>query len=133
MENHLHVLFNDYFKDYLKFNPLHATVIGKHKYDDQLPNFYSDEYNNNLRDTLQNYLDLANDEVAKSHSDHINLEAFKDMLSLQIEGLNLPFNELPISQMSNIFLEITSLIVEPGLQPLVGSSGRLRFPQCHSK
>ena len=59
MGNYLHVLFNDYFKDYLKFNPLHATVIGEHKHDDQMPNFYSEEYTTNLRDTLHKYLDLG--------------------------------------------------------------------------
>jgi len=34
----LHALFESYFEDDLRANPLRATYIGDHRYDDQLPN-----------------------------------------------------------------------------------------------
>ncbi len=118
MSDQLKILFEDYFRDHLKLNPLHATIIGKHKYDNLLPDFYSDEYTTVLKQHLERYLNNSYNISVTSHRDTINLKAFQDMLKLQIEGLYLPFNELPINQMNNIFLEMMSLIVEPGLQPL---------------
>src|SRR5512137_1745405 len=40
----LDALFENYFEDDLRANPLRATYIGDHRYDDQLPNSIGPEY-----------------------------------------------------------------------------------------
>ena len=111
-------LFQAYFKDNLKLNPLTATVVGLHKYDDQLPNFYSRQYQLISKQHYLAYHQRACQIIPENNRDTINLQIFTDMLSLQLRGLELPFNDLPINQMENIFLYLTSLIIEPGFQPL---------------
>ena len=114
----LNKLFDNYFNDYLKYNPLEATFYGIHTYDNQLPDIYSEEYKNNLIMLLKNYLIKSDNIQVYSHIDYINLKSFKYIISLQLEEVYLPFNELPINQMNNIFLKIMSLILESDIQPI---------------
>ena len=40
----LHALYERYFEDSLRLNPLLATFIGDHRYDDRLPNSIGPDY-----------------------------------------------------------------------------------------
>ena len=136
LANKANILFQQYFNDYLQLNPLFATFIGIHTYDDQLPDFYSDGYHQEEKQLYLDYLSKA-DKVStlskqskltqKLNITRINLEAFRDMLLLKLEGLELPFLELPISQMDNIFLDFMSLVIESGFQPLTSDQELVNF------
>ena len=120
-------IFTDYFNEYLKLNPLFATFIGMHEYDDKLPDYYSDKYHYKEKTFYQRYLTLINNILPITQLDYINIEAFRDLMLLKLEGLHLPFRELPITQMDNIFLSVMSLVIESGFQPLNDKPDLARF------
>src|SRR5512137_1510780 len=53
----LHALFERYFEDQLRLNPLLATYIGDHRYDDRLPNSIGPQYRAEVKARNGRYLD----------------------------------------------------------------------------
>ena len=55
----LDALYEEYFEEGLKLNPIQATFIGDPRYNDQMPNFMSAEFRQQQHDYNQKYLDRA--------------------------------------------------------------------------
>ena len=53
----LDTIYNDYFEQNLKLNPLLATYIGDKRYNDQLPNYLSKQHIAKQRDLNQRFLE----------------------------------------------------------------------------
>ncbi|HEY6641764.1 DUF885 domain-containing protein [Povalibacter sp.] len=107
-------LFDDYFERSLQLNPLQATFIGDHRYDDQLPNYLSPAYLAEALDVERKYLDAAlkYESQPLSAEDRLSLEIFIHERRIAIEGAAFPSELLPLDQMFSIAT----------LMPLLGSA-----------
>src|SRR5689334_1314451 len=55
----LNALYNEYWEENLKLNPVSATFAGDPRYNDQLPNFLTKEFEDKSKAFAQKYLDKA--------------------------------------------------------------------------
>lgn len=96
----LHRLFEDYFEDSLRLNPLAATFIGDHRYDDRLTNTISPEHIAQVLEIERRYLAEARklEREQLSDADRLSLEIFVHDLKASIEGAQFPGHLLPINQ-----------------------------------
>ena len=131
--NKLNIIFNNYFNDYLKLNPLNATYLGMSEYSDKLPNIYSKKYYLKQKEFYMQNLNDINNQTYDTHVEMINIIAFRDLLTMKLEELELPFMELPITQMNNIYLNILALVIEPGFQKLSTTVELSKFRKRMSK
>lgn len=109
----LNKLFEDYFQQSLQLNPLQATFIGDHRYDDKLSNDISPQYLRHELDRERKYLDraLKYDPKTLSPQDLLSWEIFVRERRDAIEGAGFPSELLPVDQMFSI----------PTLMPVLGS------------
>ena len=110
----LNKLFEDYFERSLQLNPLQATFIGDHRYDDKLPNYLAPTYLAEALAVDRRYLDAALKYESQAHSaeDRLSLEIFLHERRTSIEGAAFPSELLPLDQMFSIAT----------LMPLLGSA-----------
>lgn len=97
-------IYNQYFDEYLALNPLRATAIGHHEYNDQLPNFLSPEYRQRVLRFEQRYLDkVAQLEPSSlTESQLVSYKIFKREREMAIRGNAFPSHLIPINQFYNI-------------------------------
>lgn len=112
-------VLKDYHNEGLKLNPLNATSAGDHRYNNQLPNFLSDEYSKQLIEYYQKYKTKINSfNDAELTSDQ---QLSKQILNWECD-INLDsykFNEdlTPINQMWTLQLTIGQLASGASSQP----------------
>jgi uncharacterized protein (DUF885 family) len=96
----LNELVEGYFEAYLKLNPVAATFIGDHRYDDRLP---PANYRQQTRATEQRFLDqLASvDRASLAPKDELNYEVFEYGRRIALENLAFPGDLLPLDQFNN--------------------------------
>jgi uncharacterized protein (DUF885 family) len=104
----LHKLFDDYFEETLRLNPLLATFIGDSRYDDRLTNFISPEHIRAASEVDKRYLAEARkfEKRPLSEADRLSLEILIHDLEASIEGARYPAHLVPVSQ----FFSIPSLM-----------------------
>lgn len=104
----LHRLFDDYFEQTLRLNPLLATFIGDSRYDDRLTNFISPRHIREALEIDKRYLAEARkfEQRALSEEDRLSLQILIHDLEASIEGAQYPAHLIPISQ----FFSIPSLM-----------------------
>jgi uncharacterized protein (DUF885 family) len=109
----LHRLFEDYFERQLQLNPLSATFIGDHRYDDQLTNNISPEHIATALAVDRKALEDAQKLAAKPlpDADRLSVEIFMYDLRSSIEGAKFPGELAPINQFQSL----------PTLMPVLGS------------
>jgi len=109
----LNKLFEDYFEDSLRMNPLQATFIGDHRYDDHIANDIAPQYLDQFHAAERRYLDAAlkYDPRTLSAEDRLSWEIFVSQRRQHLEGKDLPEELLPLNQMFGL----------PTLMPLLGS------------
>jgi uncharacterized protein (DUF885 family) len=109
----LHRLFEDYFERSLQLNPLGATFIGDHRYDDRLTNSISPEHIATAlavdRQALADAEKFAQRPL--SEADRLSLEIFMYDLHASIDGAKFPGELAPINQFQSL----------PTLMPVLGS------------
>ncbi len=100
----LDTIYNDYFEQNLKLNPLLATYIGDKRYNDQLPNYLSKQHIAKQRDLNQRFLEKISciNVEQLSRSQRISYDIFKRKLELELEGLKYPEHLIPINQFYNL-------------------------------
>jgi uncharacterized protein (DUF885 family) len=100
----LHQMFEAYFEQSLQLNPLNATFIGDHRYDDRLTNGISPEHIQKALDVDKKYLSQAQEFVSPglSEADRLSLEIFVSDLETSIEGAKFPAHLMPVNQFSSI-------------------------------
>ena len=109
----LHRLFDDYFERQLQLNPLLATFIGDHRYDDQLTNNISPEFIATALAVDRKALEEAQKLAAKPlpDADRLSVEIFMYDLNTSIAGAKFPGELVPINQFQSL----------PTLMPVLGS------------
>jgi uncharacterized protein (DUF885 family) len=109
----LNQLFESYFERSLQLNPLTATFIGDHRYDDRLTNNLSRAHIAEALRVDRNALAsaLTFDPHALTPADRLSLEIFINDLRISIEGADFPGELVPINQFSSL----------PTLMPVLGS------------
>jgi uncharacterized protein (DUF885 family) len=101
-------IFINYYEEKLKLFPMMATNIGDHRYEDQLPNNISENFRNELRQFCMGYLDSLKTINMQTLNDE-DILSYKIMqweCNIDLEGLELPFNLLPIDQFWTLQIEI---------------------------
>ena len=96
-------MVEDWFEDYLALNPLLATYIGDHRYDDRYSNWIGEEYRKASEALSRRYLMQAEtlDRRALDATDRVTLDVFVQRLERQIAGLDFPTHLLPFDQLSS--------------------------------
>ncbi|WP_417439532.1 DUF885 domain-containing protein [Idiomarina abyssalis] len=115
----LQEIYKNYFDEQLKLNPLLATYIGDNQYNDELPNFYSEEHLEELLALEKSYLEKIKGINAEQlpRSERISYEIFKRNRELAIEGAQYPEHLLPINQFYNIAGRLAMLGSGTSAQP----------------
>lgn len=109
----LHRLFEDYFERQLQLNPLLATFIGDHRYDDKLTNNISPEHIAIALAVDRKALADAQKLAARPlpDTDRLSVEIFMYDLHTSIEGAKFPGELMPVNQFQSL----------PTLMPVLGS------------
>ncbi|CAL2065130.1 DUF885 domain-containing protein [Tenacibaculum sp. 190524A05c] len=116
--------FNQLLKDYnegkLKLNPLNATFAGDNRYNNEFPNFLSDEYVLESKDFFTNYKakleDFSNDKLSESQQMSKAVLAWDCDMSLA-QGSFKNDQLLPINQMWTVNLVMGQLASGSSAQP----------------
>ncbi len=90
----------DYFEDFVRLNPIFATSIGDHRFDDRFPNSIGPAHLERTLAMQQKYLDRANqiDLTALSEQDLLTHTIFVRQRENAIEGFRFPAHLIPVSQ-----------------------------------
>ena len=117
----LNALVEAYFEANLALNPVFATQIGDHRFNDRLPNDIGPAWREQALATERKYLaDLANmDSETLSPQARLTYDVFKSRRQLAIEGFDFPQQLLPIDQFNNPASDFAVLGSGSGAQPFV--------------
>jgi len=108
----LNALFDDHFERNLEMNPVSATFIGDHRFDDRLANSNSPQYRAAAKAMDEEFLArlLEIDRDALSYQDRLSYDLFQINREQSLEGNQFPFHLQPINQ----FYSVTSFFVQLG-------------------
>lgn len=100
----LNSLFTEYFLADLQLNPLRATFLGDHRFNDELENHLSEEHRQRQLMLEQEYLAAlkAVDVDGLSEQDRLSYEIFKRDREMAIAAAEFPAHLLPIDQFYNL-------------------------------
>ncbi|MBR9846219.1 MAG: DUF885 domain-containing protein, partial [Algicola sp.] len=112
-------VLENYHEEGLKLNPLNATSAGDNRYNDQLPNFLSDEYTRNLKDYYSNYKSKINtfDDSVLSESQQLSKQILNWECDINLESFKFNEDLTPINQMWTLQLSIGQLASGASSQP----------------
>ena len=115
----LNALFDRYFEDMLRLNPVMATYIGDHRYDDQLPNSIGPAYRAEAKALNERYLAevKAIDPARLSPADRISYEIFVRERERERAAERFPSHLLPINQAGSMITFMPSLGSGKNAQP----------------
>lgn len=115
----LNALYEQYWEESLKLNPLRATFQGDPRYNDQLPNFLSAEFRDQslrfTRDWLRKIEAVGEDGL--TGQDLLSYQIFVRDARNEIEGSRFPDWMQPINQFYNIASTVVQLGSGTGAQP----------------
>ena len=115
----LNTLYEQYWEESLKLNPLRATFQGDPRYNDQLPNFLSAEFRDQslrfTRDWLQRIESVGADGL--QGQDLLSYQIFVRDARNEIESSRFPDWMQPINQFYNIASTVVQLGSGTGAQP----------------
>lgn len=96
-------LLEDFFQAGLKYNPIQATAIGLSEYNDQLPNFLSQEFRDETEAFTREWLAKvkAIDRDSLPDSDKVSYDIFVYQQEQGLEGNRFPGYLIPLNQMFN--------------------------------
>jgi len=115
----LHAMFERYFEDALRLNPLLATYIGDHRYDDQLPNSIGPQFRAEVKAMNARYLAEAQafDAARLSPADRISHAIFLHERNSMREGERYPTYLLPLNQAGSLLTTMAALGSGTNAQP----------------
>jgi uncharacterized protein (DUF885 family) len=115
----LQAMFDRYFEDSLRLNPLLATYIGDHRYDDQLPNYIGPAYRAEAKALNDRYLAevQAIDPSSLSPADRISYEIFVRERARARSAERFPDYLLPINQTGSLLTTMAALGSGTNAQP----------------
>ena len=113
-------ILKNYYEDGLKLNPISATTSGDMRYNDQFPDFLSEEYEDSLRNYYKKYQEQANSisdedlsETEKMSKDILLWECDINLASMEFKKSKY----MPIDQMWSVNLFMGQLASGMGAQP----------------
>lgn len=115
----LTALYNQYWEEQLKLNPLSATFQGDNRYNDQLPDFYSAAYRKQTHDFTTRWLKKI-ESVGSTGLDGqalISYDIFVHDAKTSLESEKYPDWMLPVNQMGSIATLAAQLGSGTGAQP----------------
>src|SRR6187401_2904947 len=97
-------LYEQYWEDNLKLNPLQATQIGDNRYNAELPNTLAPEYRKKLKAFHQRYLDAATrlGPEGLGEAERLSYDLFTYERKMDLEGFRFPQHLIPINQFYNL-------------------------------
>ncbi len=109
----LQELFAEHFERDLELNPLNATFIGDHRYNDRMANSNSPEYIAEATAMDEEFLErlLQIDRTQLEYQDQLSYDLFRINREQSLEGNQYPFHLQPINQfysMTNFFVQLGS-------------------------
>ncbi|NRA92262.1 MAG: DUF885 domain-containing protein, partial [Psychroserpens sp.] len=112
-------VLSDYYQSGLKINPINATSAGDHRYNDELPNFLSDEYQAMVKDYYQYYKTKLNefDDSVLSKEQKLSKQILEWECDINLEAQSFNEDLTPINQMWSLQLSIGQLASGAGAQP----------------
>jgi uncharacterized protein (DUF885 family) len=112
-------LYQQFWEENLKLNPIQATFQGDNRYNDQLPNFYTADFRRRAHDFTVGWLDkvqkVGSDGL--SGQDLLSYEIFVRSAKDSLEGEQYPDWMLPVNQMGSIATFAAQLGSGTGAQP----------------
>lgn len=115
----LNVLFENYWEEYLKFNPIEATQQGDNRYNHLLPNDQTKEFRENLKKFYKSQLSKLKkfDRNELNDNDRISYDIFKFEMHSKLEGLEYDFWMVPFQQFWGLPLQMGQLGSGENIQP----------------
>ncbi|KAA2286285.1 DUF885 domain-containing protein [Arenimonas fontis] len=115
----LQQLYADFWEASLALNPLQATFVGDHRYDDRLPDFFSAEYRARSEAFNREWLEKARaiGSEGLQGQDLLSYEIFVAELESAIEGERFPDWMQPLQQFYNVAGLAAQLGSGTGAQP----------------
>lgn len=112
-------IYADYWEAALQRNPVQATFIGDHRYNDRLPNFLAPEYREETRRFAAEWLAKAQavDAGGLAGQDRLSYEIFVRNLESELEGFQFPTHLVPLNQFYNLAGQFAMLGSGSGPQP----------------
>src|SRR6476469_3381415 len=100
----LTAMYDQYWEELLKLNPLQATFQGDPRYNDQMPDFGSAEFRKKQHDFTTKWLDAVQKVGSDglTGQDLLSYEIFVDGAKRSLEGEQFPDWMMPINQMGSI-------------------------------
>ncbi len=117
----LNAMYAEYWEENLRLNPLTATFAGDPRYNDQLPNFLSEEFEETTRAFKRRYLERARAIGAEGlgRQDRLSYEIFTLNRESDLEELEFPERLLPIDQFRSFTSTLAQLGSGTNAQPFV--------------
>ena len=108
-----------YYEEYLKLNPIEATMIADNRYNDQLPNDITLGYRRDLTSFYQRYRDSLQyfDRSALSTQQQISYDILARDTRLKLELLEFPDHLMPVHQFWGMTLNMPQLGSGQSFQP----------------
>lgn len=115
----LNRLYAEYWEETLRLNPLQATFQGDPRYNDQLPNFLTEEFRRESHDFTVRWLKKIESVGPQglSGQDRLSYDIFVKNAKDSLEGEKFPSHLLPINQFNNIAAFVAQLGSGTGAQP----------------
>ena len=97
-------LYEAYWEETLKLNPLQATFQGDSRYNDQLPNFLTAEFRQQAHDFTVRWLKTIEDVGPEglSGQDRLSYDIFVKNAKDSLEGEQFPGHLMPMNQFTNL-------------------------------
>src|SRR5690349_6990742 len=117
----LGALYGEFWEENLRLNPLTATYAGDPRYNGELPNSFSLEYQEQQRAFQKRYLDraLAIGAEGLDGQDRLSYDIFTLNRESELEDFEYPQRLLPINQFYNVANSFAQLGSGTGAQPFV--------------
>lgn len=112
-------LVDEYFERYIELNPLTATAIGDHRWDDRLPNNIGSDHRIEEEALEREFLARIEqiDPDTLNAQDLLTWEVFNRERSLAVEGFQYPSWLLPVNQFSSLPNSFAQLGSGENIQP----------------
>ena len=112
-------LLNQYYQEKLKLDPLEATYAGDDRYNDRLPNYLAESFQDSLRQFYTKYQNLLTkvDTTGFSEEEKISYQVLNWELDANLEGLQFQTHLMPINQFWSLNLTIGQLAGGTSAQP----------------
>ena len=117
----LNALYTEYWEENLKLNPIMGTFTGDPRYNAELPNFLTQEYQDRQKAFSQKYLDKARaiGSTGLTGQDALSYDIFTLARESELEEFKFPDRLLPIDQFYNLAAFFAQLGSGTNAQPFV--------------